>query len=127
MGRILLLSLLLFGQLQALDSYRNVLQQNSDYKANGYRYGSNRYPVRLPQHRSDGNNRGSVVVREPWYPKHIPYASGGDKGSEKCGRISITKCTNQPGNTKCVQTYIRYDKENCKATVKTWMKTYGTS
>ncbi|XGW33494.1 hypothetical protein V3C99_017705, partial [Haemonchus contortus] len=54
---------------------------------------------------------GSVLVREPFFPRNIPQAPGGQPDCIECPFISATRC--RRGQTDCVEPVITYNQRGC--------------
>ncbi|KAL6723580.1 hypothetical protein Aduo_018567 [Ancylostoma duodenale] len=50
----------------------------------------------------------SAQIQEPWHPKRIPHAPGGDRDCTVCGHISVRKCVSRSGNNLCVDPKLKW-------------------
>ncbi|EYC34171.1 hypothetical protein Y032_0001g286 [Ancylostoma ceylanicum] len=74
------------------------------------------YPYNRPQPvvQNSPPAQAEYYIAEPWYPKSIPYAPGGNSECPQCGWISVVKCraTRSKGR-QCVEPVVKYTSRQC--------------
>ncbi|KAL6722552.1 hypothetical protein Aduo_017666 [Ancylostoma duodenale] len=74
-----------------------------DYHHHGHH--SNYLPNRIVQ--NPPRVQAEYYIPEPWYPKSIPDAPGGDSNCPQCGWISVVKCRARSRGRKCVEPIVK--------------------